>query len=164
VLGLRAQGLVLAARGQHEPALAALSAAVAASDRWAVPLERGRTLLTLGTVQRQARRRRDARATLTQARQIFEGLGATLFAERASTELGRIAGRTAGGHKLTPAEQRVAERVARGLTNREVARDLVIAVHSVESALTSVYRKLGVRSRSELAARFAARPASRSDN
>jgi FixJ family two-component response regulator len=56
---------------------------------------------------------------------------------RASTELGRIAGRTADGQKLTPAEQRVAERVARRLTNREVARDLVIAVHSVESGYGS---------------------------
>ncbi|HET7014727.1 MAG TPA: AAA family ATPase [Streptosporangiaceae bacterium] len=164
VLGLRAQGLVLAARGEHERALAILTSAAAAGDRWAVPLERGRTLLALGAVQRQARHRRDARATLAQAGQIFEWLGAPVFAARVSAELGRIAGRTADGNTLTPAEQRVAERVACGLTNREVARDLVIAVHSVESALTSVYRKLGVRSRSELAARFASGPPSRSDD
>jgi DNA-binding CsgD family transcriptional regulator len=158
VLGLRARGLALAARGEHEAALDVLARAAAASERWAVPLERGRTLLALGTVQRQARRRREARATLGQAREIFERLGAPLFAERAAAELGRIAGRTAGGQDLTPAEQRVAELVARGLSNREVAGELVIAVHSVESALTRVYRKLGVRSRSELALRFAARP------
>ena len=158
VLGLRASGLALAARGEYEPALDSLASAAAASERWAVPLERGRTLLALGTVQRQARHRREARATLGQARQIFERLGAPLLAERATAELRRIAGRTGGGQDLTPAEQRIAELVARGLSNREVASELVIAVHSVESALTRVYRKLGVRSRSELALRFAARP------
>lgn len=158
VLGLRARGLVLAARGQAGPALDVLAAAAVTGERWPVPLEHARTLLALGTVQRQALHRREARATLGQAHTIFEQLGAALFAERAGAELGRIAGRTATGQVLTPSEQRVAELVARGLSNREVARDLVIEVHTVESALTHIYRKLGVRSRSELALRFARRP------
>ena len=55
------------------------------------------------------------------------------------------------------AEQRIAEFVARGLTNREVAAELVLSVHSVETALTRIYSKLGVRSRTELARRFADR-------
>lgn len=49
---------------------------------------------------------------------------------------------------------------ARGLTNREVAQELVLATHTVESALTQIYRKLDVRSRSALASRFAERPES----
>ncbi|MGZ4401192.1 MAG: helix-turn-helix transcriptional regulator, partial [Gaiellaceae bacterium] len=62
------------------------------------------------------------------------------------------------GRRLTPAETRIAELVARGLTNREVAGELVVAVHTVEAALTRIYDKLEVRSRSELTRVFADRP------
>jgi ATP/maltotriose-dependent transcriptional regulator MalT len=154
VIGARAKGLVLAARDELDAALGALSAAATEAERWRVPLEHGRTLLALGGVQRRARRRRDARASLVRARQLFETLGAPLFVERAEAELGRIAGRTPTGQSLTPGEERIAELVARGLTNREVAAELVVAIHTVESALTRIYSKLGVRSRSELAGRW----------
>jgi DNA-binding CsgD family transcriptional regulator len=159
VIGARAKGLVQAAHGDLDRAVETLSAATRTAEAWPVPLEQGRTLMALGTIQRQARRRRDARATLSAALTLFERLGAPIFAQRAAAELGRIAGRTPIGQSLTPTEQRIADLVASGLTNREVARELVLATHSVESALTRIYGKLGVRSRSELARSFAGREA-----
>ena len=83
-------------------------------------------------------------------------LGAALWAERARSELGRIGGRTASGTDLTGSERRVAELVASGMTNREVAAALFLSEHTVESHLSAAYRKLGVRSRTELAARLVA--------
>jgi DNA-binding NarL/FixJ family response regulator len=121
-----------------------------------MPFEQARTLLALGGVQRRALRRRAARESLGQARTIFEQLDAVLWAERARSELGRIGGRAAGSNALTPVEQRVADLVARGRTNREVAAELVVTVRTVESNLTSIYRKLGLRSRAELAHRLSA--------
>ncbi|MDF2749091.1 MAG: hypothetical protein K0T00_266 [Gaiellaceae bacterium] len=67
----------------------------------------------------------------------------------------RLGGRTPSGDELTEAERRVVELVAAGRTNRETASALFVTEHTVEAALTRVYRKLGVRSRVELAARMA---------
>ena len=116
-----------------------------------LPFEHARTLLALGTEQRRARQRRAARATLEAAQASFDALGASLWSAKARTELGRIGGRAPSTGELTPAERRVAELVAAGRTNREVAETLVLSVHTVEAALTQAYRKLGVRSRTELA-------------
>jgi DNA-binding NarL/FixJ family response regulator len=142
----RGRGLVLAARGDHEAALAALEQA-----QDALPFERARTLLALGAEQRRARQRRAARASLQAALATFDALGASLWSAKARAELGRIGGRAPSSGELTPAERRVAELVAAGHTNREVAETLVLSVHTVEAALTQAYRKLGVRSRTELA-------------
>jgi DNA-binding NarL/FixJ family response regulator len=65
-------------------------------------------------------------------------------------QLARIGGRAPSSGELTPTEQRVAELVAGGRSNKEVATELVLSVHTVEAALTSIYRKLDVRSRTEL--------------
>jgi DNA-binding NarL/FixJ family response regulator len=88
---------------------------------------------------------------LTTALALFEELGATLWAERAREELARVGGRAPAGDELTPTERRIAELVAEGLTNREVAATLFVTPKTVESALTRIYRKLDVRSRTELA-------------
>ena len=93
------------------------------------------------------RDRRGARASLEQAVVIFERLGAAIWTERTRGELGRIAGRAPSPGELTPTERRVAELVAEGRTNKEVAAELVVTVRRVESTLTKVYAKLGVRSR-----------------
>ena len=106
-----------------------------------------------GSTLRRAKRRREAREALTQALEIFDLLGASLWAERASAELARIPGRTAASNELSVTEQRVAELVAEGLSNKEVAAKLFVSVRTVESNLSSVYAKLGLRSRSELAVR-----------
>ena len=110
-----------------------------------------RTLLTLGSVQRRARKRAAAREVLVRALSTFEELGAVLWADKARAELARIAGRAPAGWGLTPTEYRVAELVASGLTNREAAARLFLTQKTVEFHLRNVYRKLGVRSRTELA-------------
>jgi DNA-binding NarL/FixJ family response regulator len=91
---------------------------------------------------------------LGEALSAFEQLGARVWADRTQAELRRIGGRTPAGKELTPAEERIATLVAEGKTNREVAAELVVTVHTVESALTRIYSKLGVRSRTELAHRL----------
>jgi DNA-binding NarL/FixJ family response regulator len=68
-----------------------------------------------------------------------------------NSERARIGGRAPAGDQLTPSERRIAELVAEGKTNKEVAAILVVADRTVETALTQVYRKLDVRSRTELA-------------
>jgi DNA-binding NarL/FixJ family response regulator len=115
-----------------------------------MPLERGRTLLLLGSLQRRARERRSARDTLERAVSTFDEVGAPLWASKARAELSRIGGRGPAGDELTPSERRIAELVAQGKTNKEVAAILVVADRTVESALTQIYRKLEVRSRTEL--------------
>ena len=113
-------------------------------------IERGRTLLCLGTVRRQAQQKRAAREALEQALAVFEELGAPLWAERARAELKRISGRSPASEGLTETERRVAALAAHGRTNKQIAAELYMGVSTVESHLSHVYRKLGVR-RAELA-------------
>jgi DNA-binding NarL/FixJ family response regulator len=151
----RAEGLVLSARGDAATALERLEDAVAEEGLLPMPLERARTLLELGAVQRRARYRRAARSTLQRALAIFDELGAELWAARARAELHRIGGRAPAPDAVTPTEQQVAELVAEGKSNKEVAAALVVSVHTVEAALTSIYRKLDVHSRTEMAHKLA---------
>ena len=81
-------------------------------------------------------------------------LGAALWAARTRAEIGRIAGRAASPVDLTPTERQVAGLVAQGQTNREVAGTLFMSVKTVETNLTRIYRKLGLSSRRQLAARM----------
>jgi len=146
--------MLAAHRGDHKTAEALLEEALEHHNRLPVPLERGRTLLALGMAHRRAKHRRAARARLTEAEALFDGMGAKLWRDRARRELGRISGRTPGDRDaLTPTERRIAELVATGRTNRDVAAELFITVRTVEANLTRIYAKLGVRSRAELAAR-----------
>lgn len=151
----RSRGLVQAVRGDVAAGLVDLERARDAYARLPMPFEHARTLLSLGIVQRRDRQRGDARRSLEAARATFDQLGATSWAERARSELGRIGGRLASPGTLTTAEERIAGLVAEGKSNKEVAATLFIAVKTVEVTLTRVYRKLGVKSRAELAARFA---------
>jgi DNA-binding NarL/FixJ family response regulator len=109
----------------------------------------------LGATQRTALQRRAARATLNEALAIFDDLGARPWIAKARDELQRVSGRAPGTRGLTEAERRVAELAAEGRQNKEIATALYIGVGTVESHLSRVYRKLGIRSRTELAARFA---------
>jgi DNA-binding CsgD family transcriptional regulator len=153
----RCRGLLLAARGDFDEAFANFEIALSEHARSNDPFHHARTLLALGRTQRRAKRRAVARATLDEALSIFERLGAPLWAEQTRAELARIGGRTPTGDELTEAESRIAALVAEGRTNREVAAELFLTVHTVETALTRVYRKLGVRSRTELASLYAAK-------
>jgi DNA-binding CsgD family transcriptional regulator len=118
-----------------------------------MPFELGRTLLAQGQLRRRAKQKRAARESLQEARQVFERLGAPLWAERATAELARIGLRPPAPLGLTPTEKRVAELAAAGRTNREIAQTLFLSVHTVEDNLRRVYGKLGIRSRTELAAK-----------
>jgi DNA-binding NarL/FixJ family response regulator len=111
-------------------------------------------LLAQGTVERRAKRRAAAREALTAALELFDGLGAPLWAERAAAELARVPGRGRAPSELTETERRVAELVAEGLANKEVAARLFVSVRTVEANLSKVYAKLGVRSRNQLAGRL----------
>jgi DNA-binding CsgD family transcriptional regulator len=146
----RCRGLVAAARGEIDLALATLEQAVEQADALADPFARARALLALGVTRRRARQKRGAREAIEAALAGFESLGAVIWAQRARAELGRIGGRTRA-EGLTAAERRVAALVAEGRTNREVAAALVLGERTVETHLTHIYAKLGVRTRTELA-------------
>jgi DNA-binding CsgD family transcriptional regulator len=149
----RCRGLVAAARGDIEQALSLLEQAVARHERVGDPFGRARGLLALGVVRRRVRQRRSAREAIEGALESFETAAAVGWAAKARLELGRIGGRTRT-EGLTPAEQRVAALVAEGRTNREVAAALFLGERTVETHLSHVYAKLGVRSRAELARTF----------
>ncbi len=153
----RCRGLLHAAEGNFEKALRACEAAVARHADLPLPFELGRTLLVTGHIERRAGRRKAARGSLERACAIFEELGASSWADTARRELSSIGGRQPAGSGLTASERRVAELVAEGLTNREVASALSLTERTIESHLSRVYAKLGVRSRSELAHRLTAR-------
>lgn len=151
----RCRGLIAAAGGDIAGALAHLEAAVRHHAEVGDEIGRARTLLALGIVRRRARQKRAARQAIQSALAAFEAAGASSWANRARAELGRIGGRTRI-EGLTPAELRVATLVARGRTNREVAAVLFVGERTVETHLSHVYAKLGVRSRAELARAFRA--------
>jgi DNA-binding CsgD family transcriptional regulator len=150
----RCRGLLEAADGDFDAARASLAEAARQHARIAHPFETGRTLLAMGTIERRAKRRSEARQALTRALELFDTLGAARWAEKAAAELARIPGRAAAAGNLTETERRVAELVADGLSNKEVAGHLFITVRTVEANLSKVYAKLGVRSRTELARRL----------
>jgi DNA-binding CsgD family transcriptional regulator len=127
----------------------ALEAALEGCDE---PFERARTLLALGATQRRNKQKAAAGAALGQAQAIFEALPAPIWADRARAEAARLGGRPSERWALTETERRVAGLVATGRTNREVADALFVSVKTVEWNLSKVYRKLDVRSRTELAA------------
>lgn len=150
-IAARGRALVASARGDADTARRHIEEALAAHRDLGQPFELGRTLLAQGQIERRARSRATARAALTRALELFDELGAAIWAERAASELARIPGRTRASTELTETERRVAELVAEGLSNKEVAARLFITVRTVEANLTKVYAKLGVRSRIELA-------------
>jgi DNA-binding CsgD family transcriptional regulator len=154
-VALRVRALAALESGEIEAALETLDRALVHHDAVAIPFDRARTLLALGTAQRRMRQRKAARQTLQDAVATFEKLGAALWTAKARAELGRIGGRTPSASGLTPTEQRVADLVSGGKSNKEVAAELVVSVHTVEAVLTSIYRKLDVRSRTEMAAKLA---------
>ena len=120
------------------------------------PFERARTELVYGERLRRAGRRLDSRKQLRAALGDFESLGASAWAERTREEL-RASGETAHRRdpalvdELTPRELEIALQVADGGTNKEVAARLFLSPKTVELHLGRVYRKLGIRSRTELA-------------
>ena len=160
----RCHALVSAAAGDLDRAYAELDRALELHKRLQQPFERGRTLLVLGTIKRRQKKKRAARESLDQAIAVFDRLGARLWSEKARVELARISGRAPAPGGLTPTEEQVAALVAAGRTNREVADALFISPRTVQWNLSKIYRKLGVRSRAELAAKLASEGGSPGDS
>lgn len=151
----RGRAQVLAARGELPAALEALDRAMTHHARLPMPFERARTQLLLGTVQRRRRRHPGATASLREALQTFEQLGAPLWAARAKAELRRIDQAQGDSTTLTASEQRVAALAADGMSNKQIAAQLFISAKTVEMNLSRIYRKLGIRSRAGLSAALA---------
>ncbi len=147
----RCAAVVKLADGYVEEAAEVLAEVAADYGQLGLNFDRARTLLFLGSLQRRSRKRAAARLSLEEARTQFEQLGCSGWASRARSELGRVSGRrpaTDGG--LTPSERQVADLAVSGLTNKEIAGRLFVAVNTVEVHLSHAYAKLGVRSRAQL--------------
>ncbi len=118
------------------------------------PFEVGRSLLAYGARLHRGRQRAEARERLRAAVEVFDQLGAAPWSARAAADL-RAAGarrrRAADPDDLTAQEVRVAMAVASGATSRQVAAELFLSPKTIEFHLARVYRKLGIRSRAELA-------------
>jgi DNA-binding NarL/FixJ family response regulator len=151
----RVEALVASVRGDHTAARAAFAAALDAHSDLPEPFEHARTLQLLGRAERRARNWGTSRTALADALERFEKLGAAGWAENTRAEIARLPGRRpAGSGELTTREREVAELVATGLANKEVAARLHVSLRTVEATLSKVYAKLGVRSRTALAARI----------
>jgi DNA-binding CsgD family transcriptional regulator len=150
----RARGILA---GDPDEAEAWFARARSAHQDQPMPFEQARTLLCQGEALRRARRPAASRRPLHRALTIFNGLGAQPWAARAMTELAATGARAGNGASapaldaLSPQELQVARAVGRGLNNVEAAAALFVSRKTVEAHLTRAYRKLGVRSRTELA-------------
>jgi DNA-binding NarL/FixJ family response regulator len=118
-------------------------------------LEHAKARTELGAALRRANRRVAAREHLRRAVELATICGAASLAARAERELLATGARPrrvalSGVESLTPSERRVAELAAEGPTNREIAQALFVTQRTVEVHLTSIYRKLAIRSRSQL--------------
>jgi DNA-binding CsgD family transcriptional regulator len=119
-------------------------------------LDLARTRLLYGEWLRRERRNLEAREQLSAAHQMFGDFGIDGFAERARIELRAVGGRTrkpaaADTNALTPQEGQISRLVAQGLTNLEIAGQLFLSPSTVEYHLHKVFRKLGVKTRTQLA-------------
>jgi DNA-binding CsgD family transcriptional regulator/tetratricopeptide (TPR) repeat protein len=149
---LRVAGLV---EGGRE-GLALLQEAVELLADSPAKLEQAKARTELGAALRRANQRAKARDQLRRAVELATICGATPLAARAESELLATGARPrrialSGLESLTPSERRVAELAAEGPTNREIAQALFVTPKTVEVHLSSVYRKLGIASRSQLA-------------
>jgi DNA-binding NarL/FixJ family response regulator len=148
----RAVGIGHMAAGQLAEAASALRASAAQLERVGLPLERARSLLALSDLERRRRRQAASRDALSAAHQLCVDNGANAWLPRVEQRMLR-SGEVVPGRavNLTPSELRVAELAGSGATNREIAATLYLSVKTVEATLSRVYRKLEVRSRTELA-------------
>ncbi|SDU14095.1 helix-turn-helix transcriptional regulator [Jiangella alkaliphila] len=138
---------------EGEEALTLFREAVETAPDTVSPVEQARTLLCFGERLRRLGRRTDARSWLQRTVVLAQESGAIALAGRAGQELGAAGGPvppTTRLADLTDAEQRIATLVASGRRNREIAAELFVSVRTVEAHLGRIFRKLGIRSRTEL--------------
>ncbi|WP_026424316.1 helix-turn-helix transcriptional regulator [Actinokineospora inagensis] len=154
----RAEASLLAARGYADEAVELLRHAETVFTGLGQPLEAGHCLLVRGRVERGRRRYAAAREPVRRAAALFAAAGARPWTEHAERTLTRLTGAETGHAptELTATEARVAGMVVTGATNREIADRMFVSVKTVEATLTRVYRKLGIRSRTQLGPRLRA--------
>jgi DNA-binding CsgD family transcriptional regulator len=152
----RCRGLLNAAAGDLGAALAGYQRALAAHETLDMPIELGRTLLALGRLHRRRNERQRAQESLEQAAAVFDSCGARAWGAITANELRRARGRRGRGAQLSATERQICELAVAGLRNSEIAARLFLSIKTVEANLSQAYRKLGVRSRTQLAARLAA--------
>lgn len=154
------RGSILLRRGFIDEGLRCFETAAGLMDNSPMLAYRSRILLEYGQVLRRLGRRNHAEGIFARAQEVFEDMDATAMVERTRRER-RISssGSTSGASgtagtapTLTPQEEQIALMVADGVTNREVARELTLSTKTIEHHLTRVYKKLGIKGRSELAA------------
>jgi DNA-binding CsgD family transcriptional regulator len=149
----RCRAYLAAFDGDLEDARAACEQSLSQHERLPMPFELARTLLIKGMIERRARQKSAARSSFGLALTIFERLGAQLWSDKTRRELSKIATRAAG-NALTDTELQIAALVAQGQTNREVASAMFVTENTVQTHIRHIFRKLGLRSRTELAARL----------
>jgi DNA-binding CsgD family transcriptional regulator len=155
----RCRAHLAACDGDLQTAQVACEEALSCHEQVPMPFELGRTLLVKGMVERRAKRKAAAHDSFGQALGIFDRLGAPLWADKVRLELSKIPTSSAVSG-LTQTERRIATLIAQGQTNREVALAMFVTENTVQTHLRHIFLKLGVRSRTELAARFPSAPAS----
>jgi len=156
-LGVEARSRALLAQGDEAEKL--YREAIERLEPTRLRVDLARANLLYGEWLRRERRRVDAREALRVAYDLFSSCGMEAFADRARIEL-----RATGEHvrersvdtvdQLTPQEAQVSRLVAQGNTNREIAGQLFISPSTVEYHLGKVFRKLDVKSRTQLASRI----------
>ena len=157
-LGVEARSRALLSEGEIAEAL--YRQAIERLARTRVRMELSRAHLLYGEWLRRQRRRLDAREQLRHAHKQFTEFGMEAFAGRARVELAatseRSRKRTAETRDdLTPQEAQISRLAAEGATNQEIAARLFISPNTVDYHLRKAFRKLGVKSRHQLAAHVA---------
>ena len=152
----RARGRLEAARGRPDEATTSFEHSLDQLDGLALPYEQALTELAYGQMLRRRGKRRAAMSQLTAARERFSALQAPPFIERCDVELAGSGLTPSKRSDLDPArltrqELAVANRVATGMSNREIATDMTISVKTVQFHVSNIYSKVGVRSRLQLA-------------
>jgi DNA-binding NarL/FixJ family response regulator len=156
----RATAVVLSESGHADSAVLLSAAAALHFEQLRQPIEQGHALLVQGGAERRRRRYAAARLAIGAALAIFLQADAKPWSEQTERALARTEGTAATGNPLpdlglTSTEIRIAGLVRDGASNREIATRLYLSVKTVEATLTRVYRKLGVRSRTQLSLRMA---------
>jgi DNA-binding CsgD family transcriptional regulator len=156
---MRARGVIEAIRRRPDEALAALDASLDSLDGLGMPMEEAMTRFERGRILRRTGQRRSAVRELGTARVLFAGLEAQPFVRRCDEELSGDpqAEDAAAGLPLTGRQLRVAEAAAAGKSNRDIAADLFISVKTVEFHVAQVLARLGLDSRTQIAAALRAR-------
>ena len=151
----RAAAIVQSESGQADAAVELSTSAARLFERLSQPVEQAHALLVAGGAERRRRRYAAARVAIGAALTLFLAAEARPWAEATERALARTEGTMTPEQGLTATELLIAGMVRDGASNREIATRLYLSVKTVEATLTRVYRKLGVRSRTQLSSRLA---------